>query len=169
MGAITWNEQQRQAVREILITDWAKLSEGDLSIILLALQTREEPTSVVVMDGTAHAKFWRHMVTLKWAEEVNLDPEILEIGASLHVFQLNEFGRITLPEFIRNYDLMSVGENARSYGRANGLANYYEERAKEWQASNLSLAKIIVSRVKKYPFTFGVVPLFLILKMWQLI
>jgi hypothetical protein len=41
MDAITWNDQQLQAVREILIDDWAQLSEGDVSIILLALKTWE--------------------------------------------------------------------------------------------------------------------------------
>jgi hypothetical protein len=105
MSDDAFTEMQHAAIKDILL-GWSDLSRGDISIICANWRT---PGQIETMDGTPHARFWRSMVQIGWAEQLYslIDPETVPFDPVS--FRLTDEGHAYLPRFLLFYDLLNMG------------------------------------------------------------
>jgi hypothetical protein len=100
-----FTEKQHAALKDILV-GWSDLSRGDISIIC---ENWRKPGEVWTTGGTPHARFWRNLVYLGWAEPLYslIDPATVPVEPLS--FRLTDEGHHYLPRFLLFYDLLHMG------------------------------------------------------------
>lgn len=106
-----FQEPQYEATRDILVDAWPGLSEGDLSLVLACKKAGE---GFITSEDAPLDRFLRQLRVLGWVEHDSLLPLEEFPDLPLRSYRMTEDGRAFLPEFIRFYRLMDVGEGARA-------------------------------------------------------